>query len=144
MIAKGFHQRPDVDYYETFSLVIKHATIRPVLGIVVAKDWSLQQLDVNNAFLQGPLDEEVYMLPPPGLEDKEKPYHVCHLKKAVYRLKQDSRAWYTALKDFLVSIGFKKSYADAYLFILRTGSQFVYILVYVDDIIITGNASNKI
>ncbi|KAL1210236.1 Retrovirus-related Pol polyprotein from transposon RE2 [Cardamine amara subsp. amara] len=84
LVAKRFHQRPGVDYHETFSLVIKHATIRLVLGTAVAKDWPLQQLDVNNAFLQGPLEEEVYMLQPPGLKDKEKPNHVCRLKKAVY------------------------------------------------------------
>ncbi|KAG7593974.1 Ribonuclease H-like superfamily [Arabidopsis thaliana x Arabidopsis arenosa] len=144
LVAKGFHQRPGIDFHDTFSPVVKHATIRLVLGAAVSKGWPLQQLDVNNAFLQGPLDEEVYMLQPPGLIDKDKPNHVCRLKKAVYGLKQAPRAWYTALKVFLESIGFKNSLADASLFVLHTGSAFVYILVYVDDIVITGTSLQAI
>lgn len=79
------------------------------------------------------------MLQPPGLVDKDRPNHVCQLKKAVYGLKQAPRALYTALKDFLVGIGFKNSLADASLFVLHTGSSFIYILFYVDDIVITGS-----
>lgn len=140
LVAKGFHQRPRVDFHDTFSPVIKHATIRLVLGTAVASNWPLQQLDVNNAFLQGPLEEEVYMLQPPGFVDKDHPDHVCRLNKAVYGLKQAPRAWYTALKDFLVSIGFKKSLADESLFVQHLGTSFVYMLIYVDDIIITGTS----
>lgn len=144
VVAKGFHQRPGVDFSDTYSPVVKHATIRLVLGTAVARGWPLQHLDVNNAFLQGPLNEEVYMLQPPGLIDKDKPNHVCRLKKAVYGLKQAPRAWYTALKEYLVSIGFKNSLADASLFTLRSGDSFVYILIYVDDIIITGTSMTSL
>lgn len=144
LVARGNHQRPGVELNEIFSPVIKHATIRLVLGTTVAKGWPLQQLDVNNAFLQGPLHDEVYMLQAPGFVDKDKPNHVYRLKKAVYGLRQAPRAWYTALKEFLVSIGFKNSRADASLFVLQHGSVFVYILIHVDDIIITGTSTTVI
>ena len=81
LVAKGFHQRPGVDYHDTFSPVIKHASIRLVLGLAVAHDWPLKQLDVNNAFLQGDLHEEVYMTQLPGFIDKDKPDHVCRLRR---------------------------------------------------------------
>lgn len=84
------------------------------------------------------------MLHAPGFIDKDKPNHVYRLKKAMYGLRQDPRAWYNALKEFLVSIGFKNSRADASLFILQHGSVFVYILIYVDDIIITGTSTSVI
>ena len=84
------------------------------------------------------------MLQPPGMIDKDKPNHVWKLKKAVYGLKQAPRAWYQALKDFLISIGFKNSLADASLFILQTGSSFIYILIYVDDIVITGSHAQEL
>lgn len=144
LVARGNHQRPGVDFHETFSPVIKHATVRLVIGTAVAKGWPLQQLDVNNPFLQGPLHDEVYMLQAPGFVDKDKPNHVYRLKKAVYGLRQAPRAWYNALKEFLLSIGFKNSLADASLFILQKGSLFVYILIYVDDIIITGTSTSAI
>ncbi|KAG7552793.1 Integrase catalytic core [Arabidopsis thaliana x Arabidopsis arenosa] len=144
LVAKGFHQRPGVDFHETFSPVIKHATIRLVLGVAVARDWPLKQLDVNHAFLQGPLNEEVYMMQPPGFIDKDRPDHVCRLRKAIYGLKQAPRAWYNALRDFLLSIGFVNSLADASLFVLNKNGVRVYILVYVDDILITGNNSMEV
>ncbi|KAG7589765.1 GAG-pre-integrase domain [Arabidopsis suecica] len=144
LVAKGFHQRPGVDFEETFSPVIKHATIRLVLGVAVARDWPLRQVDVNHAFLQGPLQEEVYMLQPPGFIDKDRPNHVCRLRKAIYGLKQAPRAWYNALRDFLLSIGFVNSLADASMFVLNKGGVLVYILIYVDDFLITGNNSMEV
>ena len=88
-----------VDYTDTFSPVIKATTIRTVLGLAVNKDWPIRQIDVNTAFLQGRLNDQVFMCQPPGFTDKDKPHHVCHLKKALYGLKQAPRAWYSELKN---------------------------------------------
>ena len=139
LVAKGFHQRPGVDFQETFSPVIKPATIRLVLSVSVSHNWQLRQLDVNNAFLQGQLDEEVFMSQPPGFKDKTQPLAVCKLHKAIYGLKQAPRAWYKELCTFLLHSGFTNSLADASLFIYNETGTLIYLLVYVDDIIITGN-----
>ena len=104
LVAKGFKQRYGIDYEDTFSPVVKAATIRTILSIVVSNGWSLRQLDVQNAFLHGFLEEEVYMQQPPGFEDSSRPNFVCKLDKALYGLKQTPRAWYARLKICLRSI----------------------------------------
>jgi len=97
LVAKGFKQRYDIDYEDTFSPVVKAATIRLVLSLAMSKDWCLRQLDVQNAFLHGFLEEEVYMKQPPGYEDKTKPHHLRKLDRSLYGLKQVPRAWYSRL-----------------------------------------------
>ena len=92
MVAKGFKQRHGLDYEDTFSPVVKAATIRTVLSTAVSRGWSLCQLDVQNAFLHGILEEEVYMQQPPGFVDQSKKNYVCKLDKALYGLKQAPRA----------------------------------------------------
>ncbi|RZC16945.1 Retrovirus-related Pol polyprotein from transposon RE1 [Glycine soja] len=144
LVAKGFHQRSGWDYTETFSPVVKPVTIRIVLTLAVRQGWPIRQLDVNNAFLQGTLKEEVFMIQPPGFVNKNFPDHVCRLKKALYGLKQAPRAWYTELRVFLLSLGFVNSTADASLFIYQKPEVTLYLLVYVDDIIITGNSSAEL
>lgn len=138
-MAKGFTQQYGVDFKETFSLVIKSTIIRLVLEVAVTKSWPIKQLDVNNAFLQGELTETVYMKQPPGFIDKDRPHHVCRLRKPIYGLKQAHRSWYLSLKQYLLQIGFTNSLVDASLFVHSRGTNFTYILVYVDDIIFTGN-----
>ena len=104
--------------------------------------WTLRQMDVNNAFLHGQIIEDIYMSQPPGFKDQSKPNHVCRLRKAIYGLKQAPRAWYSTLKDALIHLGFHNSKADSSLFIYRSGSLICYLLVYVDDLVLTGNDSS--
>jgi histone deacetylase 1/2 len=141
LVAKGFKQQYGIDYEETFSPVVKAATIRLILAIAVSQGWSLRQLDVQNAFLHGDLDEEVYMYQPSGFSDPSHPSYVCKLDKALYGLKQAPRAWYSKLSTKLVSMGFKASKADTSLFYFRKGSLTMFVLVYVDDIIVASSST---
>lgn len=144
LVANGNQQFAGLDFTETFSPVIKQPTLRLVLALAVSKNWSLRQLDVSNAFLHGVLDETVYMRQPPGYSHSAYPGYVCQLKKSLYGLRQAPRAWYSMLSKFLVDHGFHQSKADNSLFIQHTGSHLLLILVYVDDIIITGSDSTVI
>jgi hypothetical protein len=139
LVAKGYEQLSGVDYYETFSPVIKTATVRLILALAVQFDWTIKQLDVSNAFLHGILDEEVYMEQPQGFIDPVFPDYVCKLHKSIYGLKQAPRAWFTRLSHALQNLGFCGSQVDHSLFVYHLASVHIYLLVYVDDIILTGN-----
>jgi len=141
LVAKGFKQLYGIDYEDTFSLVVKAATIRLILSIVVSKGWSLRQLDVQNAFFHGIL-EEVYMHQPPGYADQAHPNYVCKLDKALYGLKQAPRAWYARLCKRLESLGFVSSKADTSLFYYNRGKYCIFVLVYVDDIIVASSSQD--
>lgn len=143
LVVKGFHQQAGSDFTETFSPVVKPVTVRTVLTLVVTNQWSIKQIDVNNAFLNGVLEEEVYMIQPPGFEAADRSL-VCRLNKALYGLKQAPRAWFDKLKGSLVQHGFKASKCDPSLFFFHTDSLTIMILVYVDDIIINGNSPSFI
>ncbi|GJW10403.1 ribonuclease H-like domain-containing protein [Tanacetum coccineum] len=142
-VAKGYNQKEGVDFDETFSPVVKIVTVRCVINLVVQNNWFIFQLDVNNAFLYGDLDETVYMSLPEGFfnpGDKR----VCRLKKSLYGLKQAPRQWNAKLTQTLIEHGFIQSKSDYSLFTKSENGNFVALLVYVDDIIITGNNVDEI
>ena len=139
LVAKGFKQTQGIDYDEIFSPVAKMGTIRTLIAINASKRWSLYQLDIKNAFLNGELQEEVYMSQPVGFEDEKCPDFVCRLKKALYGLKQAPRAWNQTLVEYLTKCGYNPSSADPSLYMKKKGDKEVYICIYADDFIITGN-----
>jgi histone deacetylase 1/2 len=144
LVAKDFKQRYGIDYEDTFSPVVKAGTIRLVLANLVSCGWSLWQLDVKNVFLHGVLEEEVYMTQPPGFEDPQAPHHVCRLDKSLYRLKQAPRAWYSRLSSKLHNLGFISSKADTSLFLYHKSGVTIYMLIYVDDIIVTSSSDQAL
>jgi hypothetical protein len=99
-------------------------------------------LDVNNAFLQGTLSETVYCAQPAGFEDAAHPDFVCRLNRSLYGLKQAPRAWYSRFASFLLHLGFTEAKTDSSLFIYRSGTETAYLLLYVDDIVLTASSSN--
>ncbi|KAJ0837837.1 putative RNA-directed DNA polymerase [Helianthus annuus] len=143
LVAKGYSQKEGVDFDETFSPVVKMVTVRCLISLAVERNWPLFQLDINNAFLYGSLNEEVYMCLPEGFFSQHET-KVCKLNKSLYGLKQAPRMWNEKLVSVLVEFGFIQSKCDHSLFIKSKNSVFIALLVYVDDIVITGNNSEEI
>ncbi|CAM8937929.1 unnamed protein product [Rhodiola kirilowii] len=115
--------------------------VRCLLAIAAAKQWPIFQLDVDNAFLHGDLHEEVYMTTPPGFYSAEKQQGlVCKLQRSIYGLKQASRQWFSRFSDSLINFGFQLSLEDYSLFTLKRDNQFIILLVYVDDVVLTGTS----
>ncbi|GJT50026.1 ribonuclease H-like domain-containing protein, partial [Tanacetum coccineum] len=131
-----------IDFDETFSPVVKIVTVRCLINLAVQNGWSLFQMDINNAFLYGDLEEIVYMALPPGyFPDNET--KVCKLNKSLYGLKHAPRQWNAKLTSALLEYNFVQSKSDYSLFIKSFDDVFIALLVYVDDIIITGNNTPK-
>jgi hypothetical protein len=139
-VVRGFTQRAGIDFSETFTPVVKSATIRTVLTIVAGKRWPVRQLDVSNTFLHGHLNERVLCQQPIGFVDPTQPDAVCLLSRSLYGLRQAPRAWFTRIAGFLRSIGFVDTRSDSSLFVLRRGSSTAYLLLYVDDMVLTASS----
>lgn len=143
VVLCGNKQVAGVDYNETFAPVVRMATVRTLLSIVAANKWEVYQMDVNNAFLHGDLEEEVYMKLPPGFCHSH-PNKVCRIRKSLYGLKQALRYWFKKLSDALLKFGFVQAYDDYSLFSYNKKVIELHVLIYVDDLVITGNNSHMI
>jgi hypothetical protein len=115
-VARGFFQKEGIDYEETFSPVARYTSIRTIIALAAKMKWKLHQMDVKTAFLNGVIEEEVYIEQPQGFEVEDRKSHVYRLKKALYGLKQAPRAWYGRIDSFLTSLGFTKSKEDSNLY----------------------------
>jgi histone deacetylase 1/2 len=140
-VFRGFTQRPGIDYAETFSPVVKPATVCTVLSLALERSWPVHQLDVKNAFLHGTLTETVYYSQPTGFVDSSRPDFICRLNKSLYGLKQAPRAWYSRFATSLQTLGFTEG-SNTSLFIYHYGGEIAYLLLYVDDIVLTASSES--
>ena len=119
--------------------MVKFSSVIIILAIVVHLNWDVRHLDINNAFLNGKLKETIFMHQPEGYIDPTKPNYICKLSKAIYGLKQAPRVWFDSLRGTLLKWGFQNTKSDSSLFILTGTNHIIFLLIYVDDIIVTGN-----
>ncbi|CAI7818238.1 unnamed protein product [Closterium sp. NIES-53] len=134
LVIKGFQQREGIDFQEVFAPIAKALTLWLLLAAAAVCGWKVEQMDVKTAFLYGVVDEEIYMKQPDGYDDGSG--RVCRLNKAIYGLKQAPRCWYARLVEALEALGFKVSGCDESLFMTEGEEEKVFLLVYVDDILL--------
>jgi hypothetical protein len=133
-----FSQKEGIDYEERFAPMARYTLIRTIIALVAKMKWKLYQMDVKTTFLNGVIEKEVYIEQPQGFEVEDSKSHVCRLKKDLYGLKQAPRAWYGHIDSFLMSSGFTKSKADSNLYFKIMDNEPVILLLYVDDLFLTG------
>jgi hypothetical protein len=144
LVAQGYSQKERIDYEETFAPVARLEAIRILLAFSMAKVFKLYQMDVKSAFLNGFLEEEVYVKQPLDFESAEFPHRVYRLRKVLYGLKQAPRAWYGRFRGFLFSKGFEMGKVDKTLFLLRQDDDILIVQVYVDDIVFGGSSHSLV
>ncbi|CAI7824946.1 unnamed protein product [Closterium sp. NIES-54] len=142
LVIKGFQQREGIDFQEVFSPIAKAPTLQLLLAAAAVCGWKVEQMDVKTAFLYGVVDEEIYMKQPEGYDDGSG--RVCRLNKAIYGLKQAPRCWYARLVEALEALGFKVSGCNESLFMTEGGEEKVFLLVYVDDILLFSPSPERI
>jgi len=142
LVVLGNKQEYEIDYDETFAPVAKKTTVRTILSTSASNGWSLHLMDVKNAFLHGNLTEDIYMNPPQGLFSSSE--GVCKFKRSLYGLKQAHRAWYEKFRSAILGFTFSQSKYDSSLFIHSTSTRIVLLLLYVDDMVITGSDNASI
>lgn len=141
LVAKGCSQRAGYDYQETYAPVVRMSTVRTLLAVAVQQNLHLHQMDVRTAFLNGHLNETVYMRQPPGFERGSK---VCKLNKSLYGLKQAPRSWNERFNQFILKLGFKRSPYDCCLYTMVTKDVKLYLVLYVDDIVLASNSLEEL
>ena len=141
LVAKGYSQVAGVDFNETFAPVAKFSTIRCILALGAIMDLEMHQMDVKTAFLNGDLEEDIYMDQPQGFVQGNM---VCKLKKSLYGLKQSPRAWYECIHAFFVKEGLVRSHADHSLYVVQSSTHIVIVIIYVDDLIILASNMTKL
>ena len=139
LVCKGYAQVEGIDFEKTFAPVARLEAIRMFLALAVYKSFKVYQMDVKSAFLNGNLEEKVYIEQPDGFQLGDDSNMVCKLKKALYGLKQAPRAWYSRLDAYLQHLGYKKRVVDSNLYVRTEEGTQVVVVVYVDDIIFAGN-----
>ena len=142
LVAQGFAQKQGLDYDETFSPVVRFESLRTVIALAVQNDMKMHQMDVTTAFLNGELQEEVYMKQPEGFAAEGQEDLVCKLKRSIYGLKQSPRCWNSALDHKLKQMGFVQAKGDPCLYMASEGEMFI-IAVYVDDIVLAGKGDQR-
>ena len=144
LVAKGFTQKSGIDYHYTFSPVVRHSSIRALLAYGLNHNMIIHQMDVVTAFLNGKLEEEIYMDQPEGFIKPGTENLVCKLHKSIYGLKQSPRCWNLALDVYLKSLNFVQSTADPCVYVKTTQSEKTIIAVYVDDLIIMSDTNKTL
>ncbi|GJZ71766.1 retrovirus-related pol polyprotein from transposon TNT 1-94 [Tanacetum coccineum] len=142
LVAQGYNQQECIDYDETYAPIARLESIRILLAIACANDFKLYQIDIKIAFLNGFINEDVYVAQPPGFIDFQKPNYVYKLKKALYGLKQALKAWYDRLKTFLIKHEYSMGIVDNTLFTKKSKSHLIIVQIYVGDIIFGSTSQN--
>ena len=139
LVAKGFTQKEGIDYKETFSPVSSKDSLRIILALVAHYDLELHQMDVKTTFLNGDIDETIYMTQPENFVSGDVGSMVCRLKKSIYGLKQASQQWYYKFHQVVSSFGFESNIVDECIYLKFCGSKFIFLVLYVDDILLASN-----
>ena len=137
MVTKGYSQRPGFDFKEIFAPTVRYSTIRIILAIAALEDLKLCSLDISHAYLNGKLEEEIYIKQPEEFEVGG-PEYVCRLKKSLYGLKQAGQVWNKKLHSVLLSIGFRRTQLDHGLYIFQRDNIHIFLPVFVDDLTLAG------
>lgn len=140
LVVRGFTQCEGIDYFETFSPVVKTSSVRTLLAVAAQGGFIVHQMDVQTAFLHGILEEEVYMNQPEGFVDKKRPIDVCQLLKTLYGLKQSAKGWNRRMHKYLLRKGFVQSASDNCIYIHRSGDDITYLALYVDDTLLLSSS----
>ena len=144
LVARGFSQLKGIDYNETFAPVVRYESIRIMLAVAALKGLQVHQMDVKTAFLNGELEEELYMTQPEGYVAKGNEDKVLRLKKSLYGLKQAPLVWNDKINGVLAKLGFRRNQAEYCLYTRKSEKSFVMVALYVDDLLIAGSTKEAI